>query len=642
MRVKGKRMKKKVMREKKKGDNEGENEVESCKVVGRKNNKREDEDSNSETEEELNTTKKRRTLRNKNYELQLKDDGETYKFLEDGYGREESVKEKEKTVAKNLEKKVDIVHVGFGIVVLKENHKTQDKQGNNMHKKATCFSGMKYKCAGTGLLSMMAARTMAESSSEKGTVSACESYLPMFKLMRKVLHFNGMQKNVHIFNKRSDELQLGVDIASRADVLVSEILDSELLGEGLIPTLQNAHDKLLVENPLTVPYRATTYGQSSRSVGLPTYAESLKSVRTAGSPCNTRIIVSSLVLLVESKYLWKLHDIHNNEAQTMDGVHLAPVGLETVLHVKPQQYAMHCDAILEEIRLLSEPFKMFEFDFWKRPDSRGETEVYVSTIAEGRVHAVISWWVLQLDFEGTVFYSTAPRWISSPFNTSNADWCDHWKQCVWFVPGMGVPVLQHEQVHLQASHDDISFSYNLQNHNLRTESAHYELYSGGYQLTLSPERIAVYGDKEWRYTVFTATRDAAKVCRVCVVADDSVFLTVLVAHLSTSSRVISLFPGLQEKGAKYLQSIANANGFSMDRVKVLGNNRIHRTCLTMNDTNGEKVTFIVFKFFTDVCFAFSKNLCRSQFERNGMVTEVFLSSGYEETWFPNSELQKSF
>ena len=42
---------------------------------------------------------------------------------------------------------------------------------------------------------------------------------------------------------------------------VSEILDSELLGEGLIPTLQHAHDKLLVENPKTVPYRATTYGQ---------------------------------------------------------------------------------------------------------------------------------------------------------------------------------------------------------------------------------------------------------------------------------------------------------------------------------------------------------------------------------------------
>lgn len=77
--------------------------------------------------------------------------------------------------------------------------------------------------AGTGLLSMMAARAMGEedSSDSKGMVTACESYLPMVKLMRKVLHKNGMTKNINLINKRSDELKVGSDIASRADVLVS-------------------------------------------------------------------------------------------------------------------------------------------------------------------------------------------------------------------------------------------------------------------------------------------------------------------------------------------------------------------------------------------------------------------------------------
>ncbi|KAL0324474.1 UNVERIFIED_CONTAM: protein arginine N-methyltransferase 1.6 [Sesamum calycinum] len=120
--------------------------------------------------------------------------------------------------------------------------------------------------AGTGLLSMMAARAMGlseskGSSSLNGMVTACESYLPMVKLMKKVLRANGMDGKIRIINKRSDELDIGVDIPSRADVLVSEILDSELLGEGLIPTLQHAHDKLLIEYPQTVPYRATIYGQ---------------------------------------------------------------------------------------------------------------------------------------------------------------------------------------------------------------------------------------------------------------------------------------------------------------------------------------------------------------------------------------------
>lgn len=82
--------------------------------------------------------------------------------------------------------------------------------------------------AGTGLLSMMAARAMGhgdsvESSGSKGIVTACESYLPMVKLMRKVLHANGMQRKIRIINKRSDELEVGVDMPSRADMLVSTL-----------------------------------------------------------------------------------------------------------------------------------------------------------------------------------------------------------------------------------------------------------------------------------------------------------------------------------------------------------------------------------------------------------------------------------
>lgn len=83
--------------------------------------------------------------------------------------------------------------------------------------------------AGTGLLSMMAARAMDHgdsmgSSGSKGMVTACESYLPMVKLMRKVLHANGMQRKIRIINKRSDELEVGVDMPSRADVLVSTLV----------------------------------------------------------------------------------------------------------------------------------------------------------------------------------------------------------------------------------------------------------------------------------------------------------------------------------------------------------------------------------------------------------------------------------
>lgn len=73
----------------------------------------------------------------------------------------------------------------------------------------------------------------------------------------------------------------------------------------------------------------------------------------------------------------------------------------------------------------------------------------------------------------------------------------------------------------------------------------------------------------------------------CVVADDSVFLTILAASLSKSSNVVSIFPGLQGKGAKYLEAVADANNFSMDRLKVLGK---RATGLLTNDSNKRKVS----------------------------------------------------
>ncbi|GKE85043.1 protein arginine N-methyltransferase 7, partial [Tanacetum coccineum] len=56
--------------------------------------------------------------------------------------------------------------------------------------------------SGTGLLSMMAARAMGISSStstSQGTVTACESYLPMLKLMKKVLRANNMDGKIRLF-----------------------------------------------------------------------------------------------------------------------------------------------------------------------------------------------------------------------------------------------------------------------------------------------------------------------------------------------------------------------------------------------------------------------------------------------------------
>ncbi|XP_062227817.1 protein arginine N-methyltransferase 7 isoform X2 [Phragmites australis] len=407
---------------------------------------------------------------------------------------------------------------------------------------------------------MMAARALATVGGEGiGSVSACESYLPMGKLMRRVLRANGMVNKVKVFHKRSDELKVGAELDSPADILVSEILDSELLGEGLIPTLQHAHDMLLVKKPKTVPFRATTYGQ-----------------------------------LVESTFLWKMHDLHNNEANAADGVWLTPGGMERILSVKLQQHAMQCDALADEIRLLSEPFKVFEFDFWKRPDSHRETKIKIKATADGCAHAIISWWVLQLDSSGSVFYSTAPRWVRQSSSVDlplcadgMKDWCDHWKQCVWFIHGTGTPSTKNQNLSLRAIHNQTSISYQM---NINEEGCGRSPKSD--HLTLSPERIALYGDKGWRSALISVIRNAMSVrsSPTCIVADDSVFLALLVSSLLPSSKVITMFPGLRDKGANYIRAVADANNLSMDRIEVIGK---RASSLTMDDFKHKKVNLIV-------------------------------------------------
>nr|QEG03054.1 arginine N-methyltransferase 7 isoform X1 [Cymbidium ensifolium] len=389
--------------------------------------------------------------------------------------------------------------------------------------------------AGTGLLSMMAARAMMECTARgEAKVFACESYLPMGKLMRKILRANGMERTVKLFHKRSDELQVGVDFDCRASVLVSEILDSELLGEGLIPTLQHAHDMLLTDNAKTVPYRAITYGQ-----------------------------------LVESTFLWKLNDLHGNEVGASDGIYLSSVGLEKIINAKPQQYAMHLNSLCSEMRLLSEPFKIFEFDFWRRPDSHGETYIWIKPTDDGKVHAVVTWWVLQLDREGSLLYSTAPNWVVSSKTEGLDCWCDHWRQTVWFIPGEGVSVSRDTNVLFKAVHNATSVSYFLRDdkstvcNSFQTHDCH---------LFLSPERIGIYGEKDMRSAFLIAVKNALQRLRVsplCVVADDSILLTILAASLSETSKVISSFHGFQGKGCAYVQAASVANGFSMDRIHIL-------------------------------------------------------------------------
>jgi hypothetical protein len=71
-----------------------------------------------------------------------------------------------------------------------------------------------------------------------------------------------------------------------------------------------------------------------------------------------------------------------------------------------------------------------------------------------------------------------------------------------------------------------------------------------------------------------------------LVADDSVYLPLLVAKLSEAPNVISSFSRLKEKSRQYLQAAVRANNLPPNCIKTVEKGVKQ---LTMHDTNQKKV-----------------------------------------------------
>ena len=108
---------------------------------------------------------------------------------------------------------------------------------------------------GTGLLSMMAVRCGADK------VTACEAFKPMIQVAKNCIAANGMSNQIHIIEKRSTEIVFGKDMTEKANVLVTEVFDTELIGEGAISTYTHALENLLTKDCFVVPDNAVMYVQ---------------------------------------------------------------------------------------------------------------------------------------------------------------------------------------------------------------------------------------------------------------------------------------------------------------------------------------------------------------------------------------------
>ncbi len=108
---------------------------------------------------------------------------------------------------------------------------------------------------GSGLLAMMAARAGAK------RVIACEAHPLIAGTAREIVAANGYADRIQVIAKRSTELDLATDMGGVADLVVAEVLDAGLIGEGMLPTSRDALKRLAKAGAKIIPASAQVVAQ---------------------------------------------------------------------------------------------------------------------------------------------------------------------------------------------------------------------------------------------------------------------------------------------------------------------------------------------------------------------------------------------
>jgi len=104
---------------------------------------------------------------------------------------------------------------------------------------------------GTGLLAMMAARAGA------AEVITCEANPEVARAAAEITSLNDYGQRVRVIARHSDNLDAEADMGGRADILVSEIVSNNLLGEHVLPAHERAVRDLLKPDARVIPARGT-------------------------------------------------------------------------------------------------------------------------------------------------------------------------------------------------------------------------------------------------------------------------------------------------------------------------------------------------------------------------------------------------
>lgn len=115
---------------------------------------------------------------------------------------------------------------------------------------------------GSGLLAMLAARAGAD------RVVACEAHALIAETAQEIVAKNGFADRIAVIAKRSTELDPSRDLPHPADLVVAEVLDAGLTGEGMLPTIRDALRRLAKPGAVVIPAAAQLVAQVIRLPNL--------------------------------------------------------------------------------------------------------------------------------------------------------------------------------------------------------------------------------------------------------------------------------------------------------------------------------------------------------------------------------------
>ncbi len=107
---------------------------------------------------------------------------------------------------------------------------------------------------GSGLLAMMAVRAGA------GAVTTCEAVSVIAEQAKTIIAANGMSGRITVIPMKSTAMSVPQIMPQRAEVLITETFASGLITEGVLPTVEHAHDYLLTPDAAIIPAAASVMG----------------------------------------------------------------------------------------------------------------------------------------------------------------------------------------------------------------------------------------------------------------------------------------------------------------------------------------------------------------------------------------------